>query len=213
MSKQNNSNLLIGAVGITALAIYSLQSKSTPGSTKGNIAYKGTIDFIKKNLPYARAVEKSMNVPEVVNLTIAAVESGWGKHAIKNNLHGIKADSKWHGDYSLVKTPECFPNANKKLHVQTLSIVAPNGYGSFAACTKKGDYTYWINDKFRAYSSPAGSFIDFGNFLHEHYKGAFKQTNKEDFGRYVLSHGYATAAYVDTFLDLVKKVQGIIDGL
>jgi flagellar protein FlgJ len=222
MTKSNNG-ILVGATLLgVALLLYkkesdgtsapSSKSSSSSSSTGTKTTYTGNTDFIKKNLAYAKAVEKALQVPWQVNLLIAAVESAWGKHPIGNNYHGIKADGSWHGLINKVKTPECVPTsaAANKLHAEIINVVAPHGSGDFAACSNKGDYTAWIYDKFRNYSSPAGSFLDFANFLHSNsrYKPAFAFTNDpKQFGSFILLHGYSTAQYVNTFLSLLSYIE------
>lgn len=214
MSTKSNSTLLLGAAGLAALAVWYAsndKNKSASNSAGNKHSFTGNADYIRKMAPYAIATQKLTKVPADVNLLISAVESGFGKHAINNNYHGIKADRSWHGDFSLVKTPECSPTGNtNSFHAEVLSVVPPHGSGDFAACSNKGDYTVWINDKFRKYSTPAASFLDFAHFLQtqSRYKPAFDYTDdSKEFGKYILLHGYSTAQYVDTFLSLLGMIQ------
>jgi len=225
MSKKSNSTLLIGAAGLAALAVYYSSTKGHGASTKSK--YKGdaskakfkgsSSDYIKTMYPYAKAVQDTTTVPAAVNILISAVESGFGKHAPGNNYHGIKADKSWKGENTLLKTPECIPTSNtKNIHAEILSVHPPNSDGSFAACTAKGYYTVWINDKFRAYPNAAGSFQDFANFLKDNsrYHPAFEFINDpKQFGAFILSHGYSTAEYVPLFLKLLDQIEAQINTL
>lgn len=62
-------------------------------------------DFVKWIYPLAKA----MNEIDPVFVTAqAALESGWGKSAIGNNLFGITKGSSWSGAVQLVNTTEYF---------------------------------------------------------------------------------------------------------
>lgn len=62
----------------------------------------------------------------------AALESGWGKSAIGNNLFGITKGSSWTGPVELVTTTEYFktPDVSFRLPEQVLSVmqVSPSRY-------------------------------------------------------------------------------------
>ena len=204
-----NSKRIIGGLMLGA-GVWYLMKQNAPVKQ----FYSGNADFIKKMLPYAKAAESSTGVPAIVSLIFAAIESGYGKHAPGNNYYGIKANSTWQGEITKQRTPECMPNENSTLNAEILQRIAPNGVDSFAACNNRNDYTYWINDKFRAYPNAAASVMDFANFLrtNKNYAGAFQYTNDpKQFGAYVLTHGYATAQYVPTFLSLMDIIQKHID--
>lgn len=47
-------------------------------------------EFVKKYYPYAIEVQKETSIPAVAILAQSALESGWGKKAIGNNIFGIK---------------------------------------------------------------------------------------------------------------------------
>ena len=210
MTYKENKPLLIGAgFGLALLFLLKSDKKES-----GGVKPSGSVsDFLKKNFPYAKAAGKITRVPANVTLTFAAIESGWGKHAPKFNYFGIKAGSDWKGATSTLKTPECFNSSTKHLKAEILSVLPPNAPKSFAACNKRGFYTYWINDKFRAYSSPAASFLDYGLFLHKHFPKAFQYSDPESFGAYILEHGYATGRYTEKFKTLLRSVQRITDKL
>jgi flagellum-specific peptidoglycan hydrolase FlgJ len=223
--KGNQSNIfLLG--GAAALALYFISQKNNESGTKkaakfkgtnNNNKFKSTADYIKWAYPYAKATQDRTTVPASVNILISAVESEWGKHPIQNNYHGIKADNSWRGNKTVVKTPECIKTNNtSSFHAEVLSVVPPNDPNAFKACSNKGDYTAWINDGFRAYSTPAASFLDFGTFLQQNirYKPAFAFVNDpKQFGTFILTHGYSTAQYVDTFLKLLGYIEQTIKAL
>lgn len=68
----------------------------------------------------------------------AALESGWGKSPVDNNLFGIKATSSWDGPVAYTRTQE----------------YGPNGY-------------YTITAAFRAYPSLSASVLGHSQFLYE----------------------------------------------
>ena len=70
-------------------------------------------DFVRKVWPHALLAEKSTGVPAAFIVGQAALESGWGKHEIRNsqggssfNLFGIKANASWRGDSAAASTTE-----------------------------------------------------------------------------------------------------------
>lgn len=62
-------------------------------------------DFVKWIYPQAR---KMGEINPVFVTAQAALESGWGKSAIGNNLFGITKGSSWKGAVRLVTTTEYF---------------------------------------------------------------------------------------------------------
>jgi hypothetical protein len=92
--------------------------------------------FFIKWASYAMESEKRTGIKASVTLAQMALESGWGKVDICNNVFGIKANSKWKGKV-------CFANTSEQ----------------------DSGGTFRINAGFRAYSSYAESFDDHANFL------------------------------------------------
>lgn len=95
----------------------------------------------------------------------AALESGWGKSVIANNLFGIKADSSWTGPVAYSRTRE----------------YGPNGF-------------YYITAKFRAYPSYSASVLDHGKFLYDNsrYSNILGDTNYKQVCNLIQEDGYAT---------------------
>lgn len=75
----------------------------------------------------------------------AALESGWGKSAIGNNLFGITKGSSWNGPVELVTTTEYFKTADVTFRapekVLSVTQVAP------------GRYRYLVKRFFRQYDT------------------------------------------------------------
>ncbi|RKF19630.1 flagellar assembly peptidoglycan hydrolase FlgJ [Alginatibacterium sediminis] len=70
-------------------------------------------EFVEMLYPVAEKLAKQSGVSPLAIIAQAALETGWGKKVIANkdgssshNLFGIKADSRWKGDSSVVNTLE-----------------------------------------------------------------------------------------------------------
>lgn len=98
-------------------------------------------EFVKWIYPAA----KSGEISPVFVTAQAALESGWGKSAIGNNLFGITKGSSWTGAVQLVNTTEYFsrPDVTFKTPEKVLSV------------TKINDkrYKYQVKRFFRDYQS------------------------------------------------------------
>lgn len=136
-------------------------------------AFENPKDFVDKLWPYAVEAGKELGVPPHFLLGQAALESGWGKRAIRGedgrdslNLFGIKAGAKWGGDAVAATTTEYLngvPQTRREL--------------------------------FRAYGSYADSFRDYVALLRSNprYQGVFGQDfDAAGFARALQQAGYAT---------------------
>ena len=47
-------------------------------------------EFINKYMPFAKIPQTETGIPAIAIIAQSALESGWGKKAIGNNLFGIK---------------------------------------------------------------------------------------------------------------------------
>lgn len=110
--------------------------------------------FIAHYVPFAIACMQQTKFPASVSLAQAALETGWGKAAIQNNLFGVKADSSWTGNKQLVVTTEILSNPDAKFP-EVISV------------TKRADgrYNYLVKDWFRVYLNEADSFADHCKFV------------------------------------------------
>lgn len=127
------------------------------------------IDFILK---YAQSVKdacKGTGLFPSVCLAQAALETGWGKAAIDNNMFGVKAAGKptqyWDGAFKTVTTHEVL-----------------NGKSIVMEC------------RFRAYKSVADSIKDHNNLLltGKRYTKVLAASSPEEQARALQSAGYAT---------------------
>lgn len=142
--------------------------------------------FKSQLLPLAQRAAATLGVDAEVLLSQAALETGWGKHMIRDqsgrnsyNLFGIKADSRWQGDKAVVATLE---------------------YRDGIPVQEKAS--------FRAYNSYAESFQDYVAFLQQHsrYQDALKAVvDPAAYVQGLQQAGYATDPHY------AKKILGIME--
>lgn len=143
--------------------------------------------FKEKLMPVAQQAAAALGVDAEVLLSQAALESGWGKHMIRDqygrnsyNLFGIKADSRWQGEKAVVTTLEY----RKGLPVQEKA-------------------------SFRAYNSYEESFQDYVAFLQgqNRYQDALNAVvDPVEYVNGLQQAGYATdPQYAEKILDIMKQ--------
>lgn len=130
-------------------------------------------EFIEALLPHAEKAAKELGIPARVLVAQAALETGWGKHQIRNadgsssyNLFGIKANAGWNGDRVTTQTTEFEGGRFEKQSAQ-----------------------------FRAYGSIAEAFDDYAHFLKSNprYGDALRhQGSAHQFVSGLQKAGYAT---------------------
>ncbi|AXE32194.1 flagellar assembly peptidoglycan hydrolase FlgJ [Chromobacterium phragmitis] len=129
--------------------------------------------FASSLLPHARGAAEQLGVAPECVVAHAALESGWGKRAIRNadgtdshNLFGIKAGSDWQGKTTTIMTTEYVGGAPQK-RMET----------------------------FRSYGSYAEAFSDYAKVLKgsSRYKNVLNQgQNMYGFAQGLQAGGYAT---------------------
>lgn len=134
----------------------------------------------------------------------AALESGWGKSGIGNNLFGITKGS-WTGPVELVTTTEYFnrPNVSFKAPEKVLSVEELGG----------GRYKYRVKRLFRQYDTVADCLADHMAILKKPgYADAWPYRNDPD--KFVekiqdcVGSRYATSPdYVTTMKKLFRMVE------
>lgn len=163
--------------------------------------------FINTYYPFAKQTEEKTGVPALFALAQSALESGWGKHAPKNMLFGIKVGSGrnfggWNGDRQLITTSEY---SNKS----TLNF--PFIYDGFPKRLSSGKWHYKIKDYFRAYPSPLNSFLDWAGLLSKASRYAKAMQNKSDpyrFAEEVAKAGYATdPSYANKIKSIMRDIE------
>lgn len=153
-----------------ALKAYEAVS-ATPAATPSKEPLKPQ-QFVQTILPHARDAASQLGVTPDLVVAHAALESGWGKRAIRHpdgrdshNLFGIKAGSGWQGATVDVLTTEYINGLPQKR-----------------------------TETFRAYGSYQEAFADYANFLAgARYRNVLNSgPDAENFARNLKQAGYAT---------------------
>jgi flagellar protein FlgJ len=146
---------------------------TAPGARSHASASPVHTDFVEKYHDAASAASEASGIPTKVILGQAALESGWGKHEVRDaqgngsfNLFGIKAGASWKGSTVEATTTEFIDGVAQK-----------------------------VVQKFRAYSSYAESFLDYAHMVANNPRFAqavHAAHDAVDFARAMGSSGYAT---------------------
>lgn len=172
--------------------------------------------FVIKHFKDAYDAQKVSDVPFLVTLGQAGLESAWGKYAPGFNFFGHKAGASWKGEVQKLKTWECGSSGNavkdgiKDEVIQVFPPFSPQGNSS---CNKKGFYSYRVYGKFRKYASAKDAFIAHGTFLKNNprYAKAFLTTTPEAFIVEVHKAGYATdPTYSSKIISLFDSIRTVI---
>jgi flagellar protein FlgJ len=153
----------------------------------GTASAAQTGNFVNRIWSHAVEAARSIGVPPQFMVGQAALESGWGRHEIRNadgsathNLFGVKAGRGWNGPVVEKTTTEFVNGVAQK-----------------------------TTAKFRAYSSYGEAFRDYANLLRSNprYNNALAQgQDARGFARGLQQGGYATdPAYADK---LVRVING-----
>lgn len=161
--------------------------------------------FVDKFYPFAKQTQDKTGISAIAILSQAAVESGWGDHALGNMFFGVKDTDGINGNEQLITTTEYSlrPNLSaKELGVFKVLSSIPTIYLNI----KK--YKYTCQAYFRKYDTPEESFTDHANFIinNSRYSEALKV--KEDpyaFIDAISKAGYATDPSYATLLKSVAK--------
>lgn len=121
--------------------------------------------FIAAILAGAQECQRLHGIPTSITIAQAALETGWGKVVVGNNLFGIKADKSWKGPTVTFQTTE---------EIKGKRVGMP--------------------DVFRAYDSWADAVMDRGLFLKQNkrYAGCFKLKTGPEWADALQAAGYAT---------------------
>ena len=156
-------------------------------------------EFIHKYYPYAKEVEKETTIPAIAILAQAALESGWGRSAIGNNIFGIKY-KKGDWKYQEVLTTEYSSKPDAFRGQKIKSIIYD---------TKAKKYKYKIWQYFADYPTPKEAFLKHAELLlSKRYEPALKWNYSPV--RYLIAVwklGYATDPDYD------DKVRGMVNGV
>lgn len=146
--------------------------------------------WVAKLMPGCEASAKRMQCSPEAIVAQAAVETGWGKSTIGNNIFGIKATDNWRGATQTVRTREVI-----------------NGQ------------SIMMDDKFRDYPSIQLSIDDRLRFLLENTRyaaaGVFTNTSDDELFQDLQRAGYATdpnyANVLSSVCQMVKRYTANMD--
>lgn len=154
-------------------------------------------DFVKWIYPQAKA----MNEIDPVFVTAqAALESGWGKSAIGNNLFGITKGSSWSGAVQLVNTTEYFsrPDVTFRAPEKVMSVIKVN----------EKRYKYSVKRLFRDYDTVSGCLVDHLAILKKPgYADAWPHRNDaRQFVRRIVDNIGAKYATAPNYVETMDKI-------
>lgn len=146
--------------------------------------------WVAKLMPGAEPTARKIGISPEAIIAQAALETGWGRAAIGNNIFGVKdhPNDNWHGKYQEVSTWE---DENGAAEGGQVNIIA----------------------RFRDYDTLAESFADHFRFLEENsrYKtaGVFARQGDEAYFAALQRAGYATdPAYAAKLGSILRTVKG-----
>jgi flagellum-specific peptidoglycan hydrolase FlgJ len=160
--------------------------------------------FVASYKAAAQSEQVRSQVPVLVTLGQAALESGWGVHAPRFNFFGIKAK---------LSDPE---PTRQLLRTREILHDATHHFPEIISITKQPDgrYLYIIRDWFRAFPDAAAAFSAHGDFLvnNSRYDPAFAFTSEPyRFAEKLALAGYATDPHYDTKLpDTMRSIESLI---
>ena len=147
-------------------AASSTNFSSTPGRGSGGATAGDLAAFAQKLMPLLQQAGQQLGVSPKILLAQAAIETGWGRSVVGNNLFGIKAGSSWTGETVDAATHEY----------------------------ENGQYVQ-IHDSFRAYPDAEASVKDFVALVSgsSRYKAALGAgDNAAAYAQGLLAGGWAT---------------------
>jgi flagellar protein FlgJ len=169
------------AAALPAFAPTSVAPANLPNMPAG----AGPRAFVDKVWPQAVEASRVTGIPARFLVAQAALETGWGKHELKNadgspshNLFNIKAGRRWSGETVSTTTTE---------------------YSNGVAGREQA--------RFRAYGSYAESFQDYARLIRDNprYAGVAGQVDAVAFARGLQSAGYATdPLYADKLARIIN---------
>lgn len=160
--------------------------------------------FVKKYLPFAKAVEKQSGLPALFTLAQSALETGWGKSVVGNMMFGVKDTDGINGNEQLITTTE-YHNTPRVKYPVIFTIVE---------VVKGKRWKYKVKDWFRKYPTPFESFRDHSDFLHRNKRYKEALTYKllpYTLAKEVCKAGYATSPdYYTNILSIMRTVEKYI---
>ena len=121
--------------------------------------------FVYKYYPFALEAEKDTGIPAIAIMAQAALESGWGKRAIGNNIFGIKKTGQ-DCDFQKVLTTEYSTDKNNFEGFDIESMVFDED---------KNLYEFKVWQNFADYPTPKEAFLAHSQLLlTDRYKSALR---------------------------------------
>lgn len=162
-------------------------------------------EFIKAYGSFAKQTQAKTGIPALAILAQGALESGWGKVAPGNAIFGIKDTDGVNGNEQLLTTTEYSRSATAKFpRIIKVVPVLRNGQKWFK---------YTIQDYFRKYATPEGSFTDHAQFFLKNPRYGLALAVRHDPYKFIdeiAKAGYATApGYADTLKTIAKQIEKI----
>jgi flagellar protein FlgJ len=162
---------------------------AAPGAPAVNEIPREARAFVETLLPHAQKAAKQLGVDAHLIVSHAALESGWGKRAIRHpdgresyNLFGIKATGSWQGDSVATLTTE-FVGGKAQKQVES----------------------------FRSYASLEDAFSDYARLIQSspRYQGALGSGgDAAAYGKALQQGGYATdPAYAQKLLAVARSAK------
>lgn len=158
-----------------------------------NSADRKRAEWVASLMPGAEPTARKLGISPEAIIAQAALETGWGRAAIGNNIFGVKASPGWKGKTQDVATWEDTNGG------------APGG-------------EVQIVDRFRDYDTIADSFADHFRFLEENSRyrnaGVFAKAGDEAYFVALQRAGYATdPAYAAKLSSILRTVKGYTAGM
>jgi len=157
--------------------------------------------FVEKYGDAAQWIEEQWEIPALVTLSQAALESGWGTKAPGYNFFGYTAPNNYPGQRQLLKTIEYHTTPNIKYPV----IIKITNLG--------GKYQYIVRRYFRCYSNAVNSFEDYARLLStDKYNDAFDYVDDPArFFTVIFNAGYATSpSYYSLVISIMQTIKKYI---
>lgn len=149
-----------------------------------------TAEWVCDMMNASQATAAMLNQPAQVIVAQAALESGWGRYAIGNNIFGIKATKSWGGPVQIRRTAEQNPDGS----------------------------IYYVDAAFRDYPTMAACIADHFAFLRDNKRyaaaGVFSAKTPEEYFTALKRAGYATDVdYVSKLMAMMRSVGIWLDGM
>lgn len=160
-------------------------------------------EFKKTYWPEIAASCKETGLNPLFVAAQAALETGWGKSAIGNNLFGITAGDKWPGAVQVVQTFEYFGDPHQGDRFPKVHSISR---------LPDGRYKYVVDRAFRDYPSVRECLTDHSRLLmrKRYAPAAPYKDDVYQFAYWIAACGYCTAKPED-YAGLILKISKMIE--